>query len=280
LGNQRAHQALICRHVCNQLTKVLLGPLTLSVCRVPCGVVRQILSSNPTETLLAMSKSFTDLLTQTQGAEEATKTKLLPPARFTAKISSYDILPRFWKAKGDKPDRAAQCYSATFELVDYFPTGDEDRDQFTLDALEKFGDWRGKKLSSNGRGVIESKGPDKILMVMGIGPGVYGLLDTDPTFTTSLGYSAELKRFVKTDDTNAVVGGFVSVLSKEPSAMVPIDLPPAPVDDAEFQQWLQDLIAATEDTYVVLEVGIREYTREGSTTPEEAQELVGISSVA
>ena len=36
------------------------------------------------------------------------------------------------------------------------------------------------------------------LMVMGIGPGVYELLDTDPTFTTSLGYSAELKRFAKT----------------------------------------------------------------------------------
>jgi hypothetical protein len=230
-----------------------------------------------------MSKSFSDLLSQTQGAEEATKTKLLPPAQFIAKISSYDILPRFWKARGDKPDRAAQCYSATFELVDYFPTGDEDRDEFTLAALEKFGDWRGKKLSNNGRGSIEttrSEGRDKVLMVMGIGPGVYGLLDTDPTFTTSLGYSAELKRFVKTDDSNNVVGGFVSNLSKEPNVMVPIDLPPAPVDDAEFQQWLQDLMAATEDTYVVLEVGIREYTREGSTTPEETQELVGVSSVA
>jgi hypothetical protein len=227
-----------------------------------------------------MSKSFTDLLAQTQGSEEATKTKLLPAASFVAKISSYDILPRFWKAKGDKPDRAAQCYSATFELVDYFPTGDEDRDEFALQALEKFGDWRGKKLSSNGHGVIEGLGSEKRLMVMGIGPGVYALVDTDPSFTTSLGYSAELKRFVKTNDSNNVVGGFVSNLSKESNAMVPIDLPPAPVDDTEFQQWLQDLIAATEDTYVVLEVGVRQYTREGSTTPEESQELVGVSSVA
>lgn len=227
-----------------------------------------------------MSKSFTDLLSQTQGAEEATKVKLLPPARFTAKISSYDILPRFWKAKGDKPDRAAQCYSATFEIVDYFPWGDEDRDDFTLAALDKFGDWRGKKLGSNGRGVIEAKGPDKILLVMGIGPGVFGIIDTDTTFTTSLGYSPELKRFVKTDDANAIVGGFVSFLSTDPTAMVPIELPPAPVDDAEFQQWLQDLMAATEDTYCVLEVGVREFTRDGSTTPEESQELVGVSSVA
>jgi hypothetical protein len=226
-----------------------------------------------------MSKSFTDLLTQTQGAEEATKTKLLPPARFTCKISSYDILPRFWKAKGDKPDRAAQCYSATFQIVDYFPWGDEDRDDFTLSALEKYGDWRGKHLSSNGKGIIENLGPEKRLMVMGIGPGVYALLDTDPTFTTSLGYSAELKRFAKTDDSNKVVGGFVSKLSKEPSAMIPLDLPPAPVDDKEFQQWLQQLIASTEDAYCVLEVGIREYTREGSSTPEESQELVDVSSV-
>ena len=226
-----------------------------------------------------MSKSFTDLLTQTQGAEEATKTKLLPPARFTVKISSYDILPRFWRAKGDKPDRAAQCYSATFQIVDYFPWGDEDRDEYSLQALEKFGDWRGKTLSSNGRGVIETLGPEKRLMVMGIGPGVYALLDTDPSFTTSLGYSGELKRFVKTDDSNAVVGGFVSKLSKEPNVMVPLDLPPAPVDDAEFQQWLQQVIAATEDTYCVLEVGVREYTREGSTTPEESQELVEVQSV-
>lgn len=226
-----------------------------------------------------MSKSFSDLLTQTQGAEEATKTKLLPPARFLVKISSYDILPRFWRAKADKPDRAAQCYSAAFQIVDYFPWGDEDRDDFTLRALEKFGDWRGKVLSSNGKGVIETLGPEKRLMVMGIGPGVYALLDTDPTFTTSLGYSTELKRFVKTDDSNAVVGGFVSKLSKEPTAMIPLDLPPAPVDDVAFQKWLQDLIAATEDTYCVLEVGVREYTREGSTTPEESQELVEVQSV-
>lgn len=226
-----------------------------------------------------MSKSFTDLLTQTQGAEEATKTKLLPPARFTVKISSYEILPRFWKARGDKPDRAAQCYSATFQIVDYFPWGDEDRDDFTLQALEKYGDWRGKNLSSNARVVIETLGPEKRLAVMGIGPGVFALLDTDPTFTTSLGYSAELKRLVKTDDSNAVVGGFVGKLSKEPNAMVPLDLPSAPVDDKEFQDWLQQLIAATEDTYCVLEVGIREYTREGSTTPEESQELVEVQSV-
>lgn len=227
-----------------------------------------------------MSKSFTELLSQTQGSEEATKTKLLPPARFTAKISSYNILPRFWKAKGDKPDRAAKCYSATFELIDYFPTGDQDRDNFILAALEKFGDWRGKKLSSNGKIVIESLGSEKRLAVMGIGPGVFAILDTDPTFTTSLGYANDVKYFVKTDDSNNVVGGFVSLLSKEPNVMVPIDLPPAPVDEVEFQQWLQDLMAATEDTYLVLEVGVREYTREGSTTPEETQELVGISSVA
>jgi len=227
-----------------------------------------------------MSKSFSDLLNQTQGAEEATKTKLLPPARFTVKVSSYDILPRFWKARGDKPDRAAQCYSATFQIVDYFPWSDEDRDDFTLKALEKFGDWRGKVLSSNGRGMIENLGAEKRLMVMGIGPGVFALIDTDPTFSTSLGYSTELKRFVKTGDNNAVVGGFVSKLSKEPSVMVPLDLPPAPVDEREFQQWLQQLIAATEDTYCVLEVGIREYTREGSTTPEESQELVEVQSVA
>lgn len=226
-----------------------------------------------------MSKSFTDLLTQTQGAEEATKTKLLPPARFTVKISSYDILPRFWKARGEKPDRAAQCYSATFQIVDYFPWGDEDKDDFALRALEKFGDWRGKHLSSNGKITIETLGPEKRLAVMGIGPGVYALLDTDPTFTTSLGYSSELKRFVKTDDSNAVVGGFVSKLSKEPSAMIPLDLPPAPVDDTEFQKWLQDLIAATEDTYCVLEVGVREYTREGSSSPEESQELIEVQSV-
>ena len=226
-----------------------------------------------------MSKSFTDLLTQTQGAEEATKTKLLPPARFTVKISSYEILPRFWKAKGDKPDRAAQCYSATFQIVDYFPWNDEDRDDFTLQALEKYGDWRGKSLSSNARVMIEALGPEKRLAVVGIGPGVFALLDTDPTFSTSLGYSQELKRFVKTDDSNAVVGGFVSRLSKEPTAMIPLDLPPAPVDDKEFQGWLQQLIAATEDTYCVLEVGVREYTREGSTTPEESQELVEVQSV-
>ena len=61
--------------------------------------------------------------------------------------------------------------------------------------------------------------------------------------------------------------------------MVPLDLPPAPVDDREFQQWLQQLIASTEDTYCVLEVGIREYTREGSSTPEEAQELVEVQSI-
>ena len=226
-----------------------------------------------------MSKSFTDLLTQTQGAEEATKTKLLPPARFTVKISSYEILPRFWRAKGDKPDRAAQCYSATFQIVEYFPWNDPDRDDFTLQALEKYGDWRGKHLSSNARVMIEALGPEKRLAVMGIGPGVFALLDTDPTFSTSLGYSQELKRFVKTDDSNAVVGGFVSRLSKEPTAMIPLDLPPAPVDDKEFQGWLQQLIAATEDTYCVLEVGVREYTREGSTTPEESQELVEVQSV-
>jgi hypothetical protein len=226
-----------------------------------------------------MSKSFSDLLTQTQGAEEATKTKLLPPARFTVKVSSYDILPRFWKAKGDKPDRAAQCYSATFQIVDYFPWGDSDRDDFTLRALEKFGDWRGKVLSSNGKGIIETLGPEKRLMVMGIGPGVYALLDTDPTFTTSLGYSGELKRFAKTDDSNRVVGGFVSKLSKEASAMIPLEIPVAPVDDKEFQAWLQQVIAATEDTYCVLEVGIREYKREGSDTVEESQELVEVQSV-
>lgn len=226
-----------------------------------------------------MSTSFTDLLTQTQGAEEATKTKLLPPARFTCKIVSYDILPRFWKARGEKPDRAAQCYSASFEILDYFPWGDEDRDDFTLKALEKFGDWRGKKLNSNGRGMIEALGPEKRLMVMGIGPGTFALLDTDPTFSTSLGYSQELKRFAKTDDNNVVVGGFVSRLSKESDAMIPLDLPPAPIDDAEFQAWLQQIIATTEDTYCVLEVGIREYTREGSSTPEESQELVEVQSV-
>lgn len=60
--------------------------------------------------------------------------------------------------------------------------------------------------------------------------------------------------------------------------MVPIDLPPAPVDEAEFQQWLQDLMAATEDTYLVLEVGTRKYTSKG--VENEAQELVGVSSVA
>ncbi len=226
-----------------------------------------------------MSKSFSDLLTQTQGAEEATKTKLLPPARFLVKVSSYDILPRFWKAKGDKPDRAAQCYSATFQIVDYWPWGDEDKDDFVLRALEKFGDWRGKILSSNGKGVIETLGPEKRLMVMGIGPGVYALLDTDPSFTTSLGYSGELKRFAKTDDSNQVVGGFVSKLSKEPTAMIPLDIPAAPVDDVAFQAWLQQVIAATEDTYCVLEVGIREYKREGSDAVEESQELVEVQSV-
>lgn len=226
-----------------------------------------------------MSTSFTDLLTQTQGAEEATKTKLLPPARFLAKIPAYNILPRFWKAKGDKPDRAAQCYSADFELVDYFPWGDDDRDDFTLKALEKYGDWRGKILNSNGRGVIEALGSEKRLMIMGIGPGTFALLDTDPTFSTSLGYSQELKRFAKTDDNNVVVGGFISRLSKESDAMIPLDLPPAPVDEQGFQGWLQQLLSLTEDTYCVLEVGIRQYTRVGSSTPEESQELVEVQSV-
>lgn len=163
--------------------------------------------------------------------------------------------------------------------MDYFPWGDEDRDDFTFAALEKYGDWRGKILSSNGKGVIETLGPEKRVMVMGIGPGVFALVDTDPTFSTSLGYSQELKRFVKTDDSNTVVGGFVSKLSKEPTVMIPLDLPPAPVDDKEFQAWLQSLIAATEDTYCVLEVGIREYTREGATSPDESQELVEVQSV-
>ena len=62
--------------------------------------------------------------------------------------------------------------------------------------------------------------------------------------------------------------------------MVPLDLPPAPVDDAEFQTWIQRIMASTEDAYCVLEVGIREYTREGSTTPEESQELVEVQSIA
>lgn len=231
-----------------------------------------------------MSKSFTELLSKTQGAEEATKTKLLPPARFTAQISAYNILPRFWpdvKADGTssgKGDRAAQCYSATFKLVDYFPTGDTDDDEYTLQALEKFGDWRGKELSSNGKITIEGLGPEKRLAVVGIGPGVFAILDVDPTFSTSLGYASDLKFFAKTDDSNNVVGGFVSYLSKEPNAMVPIDLPPAPVDEAEFQQWLQDLMAATEDTYLVLEVGTRKYTSKG--VENETQELVGVSSVA
>lgn len=61
--------------------------------------------------------------------------------------------------------------------------------------------------------------------------------------------------------------------------MVPLDLPPAPVDDAEFQQWIQQIMAATEDVYCVLEVGIREYTRPGATTPDESQELVEVQSV-
>ena len=229
-----------------------------------------------------MSKSFTELLSNTQGAEEATKTKLLPPARFTAKISSYDIIPRFWKAKGDKPDRPSLCYSATFEIIDYFPSGDEDRDQFVLNSLEKFGDWKGKKLNANRSGIIESKGPEKILMVSaskGIWPGVYGIIDTDPVFEASLGYSNQLKMFVRRDDNNKVVGGFVSILSTEPNTMVPINLRPAPIDDVEFHAWIQELMAATEDTYCVLEVGIRKYTREGSSTEEESQELVGVTSV-
>ena len=226
-----------------------------------------------------MSASFTELLNQATGAEQATKAKLIPPARFTVQISEYNILPRFWQARGDKPDRAAQCYSASFKLVDYFPWGDEDRDEFTLSQLEAYGDWKGKVLSSNGTGVIETKGPDKILMVRGIGPGVFGIIDTDPTFSTAMGYSAELKRFVKTDDKNQVVGGFVSRLSKEPTAMVPLDFTTQPIDDAEFRSWLNDLIAATEGTYCVLEVGIREYSREGSDAKEEAQELVEVQSV-
>jgi len=225
-----------------------------------------------------MSSTFSQLLSGAQGAAEATKVKLLPHAQFLVQIPKYDILPRFWKAKGDKPDRAAMCYSASFKLLDYFPWGDDDKDDFTLQQLEKYGDWKGKMLSNNGAGIIEPKGPDKILMVMGIGPGVFALIDTDPSFTTTMGYSQELKRFVKTDDSNAVVGGFVTRLSKEAHAMVPLELPPAPVDDKEFQDWLQTVIAATEDTYAVLEVGVREYTDQQGNT-QETQELVEVSSI-
>jgi hypothetical protein len=225
-------------------------------------------------------KSFTELLSQATGADEATKIKLLPPARFTVKIAEYHILPRFWKAKGDKPNRAARCYSAVFQIVDYFPWGDEDRDEFTLQALDKFGDWKGKRFYSHGQGMIETLGPDKILMIRGIGPGTFAILDTNETFDTFMGYSSELVRFVKTDDDNKVVGGFVSKLSKEPTAMVPLDLPPAPVDDKEFQQWLQKIIAATEDSYCVLEIGIdRSYTPEGQTEPMERQELIEVQSI-
>lgn len=225
-----------------------------------------------------MSSTFSQLLATAQGAAEATKVKLLPSAQFLVQISQYNVLPRFWPARGDKPDRAAMCYSATFKLVSYWPWGDEDKDDFTLKALEAYGDWRGKELSANGQGVITTKGPEKILMVRGIGPGVFGLIDTDPSFTSTLGYSSELKKFVKTDDTNAVVGGFVSLLSTDSSAMVPLNLPAAPTNDLEFQDWLQTLLALTEDTYCVLEVGTREYT-DASGHSQPTQELVGVSSI-
>jgi hypothetical protein len=231
-----------------------------------------------------MSKSFTDLLRSTAGSDEALKTKLLPPARFIAQIVSGpdtpNILPRFWKANKDKPDRAAQCYSATFKLVDYFPTGDDDTDQYALERLEAFGDWRGKKLSSNGRIVIEPLGPEKRLAVMGIGPGSFALIDTSPDFEQSLGWSSELTRFARADDNNRITGGFVTLLSKEPTVMVPLDIPPVPVEEDEFRSWLMNLIAATEGTYCVLEVGVRKYTRPGSTGEEEFQDLVSVSSVA
>ena len=223
--------------------------------------------------------SFTSLLASATGAASATTVKLLPHAQFLAKISSHEVLPRFWRAKGDKPDRAAYCYSASFELVDYFPSGDEDKDDFALSSLATYGDWKGKKLSSNGSGVIETLGPDKRLMVMGIGPGVFGIIDTTPDFSDFVDYSKELVRFVKTDDSGKVVGGFVSFLSKEPTAMVPLDLAPKPADDEAFRGWLEEVMAATDDTYCVLEVGTRKYTREGSTEEQETQELVGIQSV-
>jgi hypothetical protein len=116
-------------------------------------------------------------------------------------------------------------------------------------------------------------------MVMGIGPGVFGIIDTTPSFSDFMSYSKELVRFVKTDESGRVTGGFVSFLSKEPTAMVPLTFAPKPADDESFRTWIDEVMDATDDTYCVLEVGIREYTREGSTEKQETQELVGIQSV-
>jgi hypothetical protein len=232
-----------------------------------------------------MSKSFSSLVSSAHLSAESfvRKATVLPDARFLVQVASYELLPRFWEANAAKglADRAATCYVPTYQIIDYFPCGDSDRDEFTLQALDEFGDWKGKKLHMAQKGQIATKGPETILLTRSIPPGAYALFEMDPTFETAIGPHPDLARFLTLEGLK-VTDGYVTILSLEPSAMVPIELvtQEAPIEAEAYGEWIDEIIAATEDCYAVLEVSSREWKSEKTGKEGTSQEFVSLTSVA
>jgi hypothetical protein len=79
-----------------------------------------------------------------------------------------------------------------------------------------------------------------------------------------------------------VTDGYVTILSRDPSAMVPIELvtQEAPIEAEAYGEWVEEIIAATEDCYAVLEVSSREWKSDKTGKEGISQEFVSLTSVA
>jgi hypothetical protein len=232
-----------------------------------------------------MSGIFDKLMAQaaeTANAASATEYKLFPAGLFLAKIASYDPnVPRFWKANPSKglPDRYARCYVPTWEIVGYFPSGDEDRDDFARKQLDDFGDWKGKRFTNVRKDSIPSLDPNNQVQVAGVGPDVFGLFNTQPNLEDFAGFNDDVKKFATTDETGRVEGGFVSLLSKEPTVQVPLEIGVRPIESTAFVAWLENAIAQTDGAYAVLKFEHTEYQSKKTNEMVKKSEITGIQSV-
>jgi len=197
--------------------------------------------------------SITSLLNKTK--QEDFVKKLLPEAAFLARIVEANTLPRYWGPKEGKRTEPAYaiCYAPTFEIMAYLPTGDDELDAQNNAILENYGDWKGLKLHNNYRGTVPTMGDQKLLL-SGVGPGNYELGSCDPYFGTQEGeeyfsVSSRLSAFMEAKPDGSI-GGFVALLSADPTTQESIKLPSKPFSN------LPKVIAATEGAYLILDMGI------------------------
>lgn len=204
--------------------------------------------------------------------------RILPKGDYLCQIIEAELMHGYW----GKSNRWFEAYVPTIEVVDYFPSGDDDIDQATLTALGIFGDWKGYKpgsMNNSGRWTTNTNVPgyeERVVCANPIsGRGlVYPIIETTPNWEHLKDYSDSAARFFNSENHRGELDGFVvRTLSTDPVQHTPPKITPAMT---EADDMVTQVIAATKGCYLIVSID-HEQDEKGDYPPKLIS--TGVSSV-